>query len=372
MKKPFLLHEFAQDTRGNFAIITAIALMAMVPAVGLAVDDSNASRVRAEMSQALDAALLGAARDRTTDKALLQTRLTELYKANLGVGDALVTEVRDVDGLISVQGSASAKQKTTFANFFGRDEVSIAVRAEVSMRLGSETPGSAIFELGGISGEWDKTATLVGRRTTSGPWEPVLSIDYDFLSSGRANTTVSRYIGSTAQPELKRECTSTSGDMKGHLTCTYQRTTPDGQTESVDVADSKVTADLTDFVEIALKYEITSSDSLINATLRNYGTPKDSFNKTAATNEMTIAGRMFSSMNDPDVDRSKWAPPQRQSRPLTGAALIECGMVGHHKWEDGANGTQGTVGDTDFEYFVTGADCRSAATGGDQAIRLTR
>lgn len=123
-----IITDFARDTRGNFAVFTAFAFMAMIPAVGLAIDYSNASRERSAMSSALDAGLLGAANDKQTDKAILQERLTKLYKANGGLGIATILDVNS-DGTVNAQ--ATAERPVIFGAFLGGRNLEIAVGAQV-------------------------------------------------------------------------------------------------------------------------------------------------------------------------------------------------------------------------------------------------
>ncbi|MCB9958791.1 MAG: hypothetical protein H6843_09330 [Rhodospirillaceae bacterium] len=61
----------ARDDRGNVFVLFALALIALLAAIGLAVDGSRGFTVRAELRSALDAAGLAVAREYTTQLSLL-------------------------------------------------------------------------------------------------------------------------------------------------------------------------------------------------------------------------------------------------------------------------------------------------------------
>ena len=55
-----LIGRFRRDRRGNIAVVFAIACVPLISAIGCAVDYSNATRVRAKLQSAADAASLAA------------------------------------------------------------------------------------------------------------------------------------------------------------------------------------------------------------------------------------------------------------------------------------------------------------------------
>lgn len=80
------LNRFRADRRGNFALYMALALMPILAGAGLAVDYSNMSRIRAELQNSLDAAVLAAAAtDKPDREAAGKDHLRALTDAQYGL-----------------------------------------------------------------------------------------------------------------------------------------------------------------------------------------------------------------------------------------------------------------------------------------------
>lgn len=62
---------FAESRDGNFAVITGVALTALMMSVGLAVDLAQSYHLKSSLSAALDAAVTSTAMDITTGKIKL-------------------------------------------------------------------------------------------------------------------------------------------------------------------------------------------------------------------------------------------------------------------------------------------------------------
>ena len=54
-----LMNRFRRDQRGNIAVIFAIAAIPLISAVGCAIDYSEATRIKAKLQSAADAAAVG-------------------------------------------------------------------------------------------------------------------------------------------------------------------------------------------------------------------------------------------------------------------------------------------------------------------------
>ena len=58
-----VVNRFAADAGGNFAIVSALLMVPMVIAAGLAVDITSMNRAKASLQQAMDSASLAIARE---------------------------------------------------------------------------------------------------------------------------------------------------------------------------------------------------------------------------------------------------------------------------------------------------------------------
>lgn len=103
-----LLSTFARDRGGNYAVITAIASLPLLGAVALAVEYTNASRMRSDLQQRLDAAVLAGAAAESN-----QTTAAEQF-FNRTYSDAGVTTVRFELGDGVLNGWATRPMATTF------------------------------------------------------------------------------------------------------------------------------------------------------------------------------------------------------------------------------------------------------------------
>ena len=78
-----LLRRLARDRRGNVAMIFALAIIPIVSVIGLAVDYSNAIRVRLKLQDATDSAVLAMARD---GLKLTDSQIAARAKARFPIG----------------------------------------------------------------------------------------------------------------------------------------------------------------------------------------------------------------------------------------------------------------------------------------------
>ena len=86
-----MLNKFSRDNRGNLAIITAVTLMPIIAAVGAGIDYSRLSSQMSNFQQAADAAVLAAAKQRSsmTESELLNYA-RKIFDANLSNTNGIV------------------------------------------------------------------------------------------------------------------------------------------------------------------------------------------------------------------------------------------------------------------------------------------
>jgi Flp pilus assembly protein TadG len=118
--------EFGADTRGNFAVLTAVAISALAASLGFAVDLGQLYSVKSGLRAALDAAITSTARDLTTGKidpkdakAHFETFLYANTDAGLAL-DQLVLDTLVVDQTAkTVRASAHVDAELFFPVFAG-------------------------------------------------------------------------------------------------------------------------------------------------------------------------------------------------------------------------------------------------------------
>lgn len=125
--------EFLKDRAGNVALTFAIAAMPIMAAAGIGVDVSRAYLVRAQLTQALDAAGLAVAGAPGASDEYLATLAQDFFNANysnaeMGVpGDLQL----NVEGSV-VTLSVSATLPTALLGIFGIDEMDVGSTVEVT------------------------------------------------------------------------------------------------------------------------------------------------------------------------------------------------------------------------------------------------
>lgn len=123
------------DRTGNFAMLTAIAAIPVMGAAGLAIDYSNMSRMRVELQQALDAAVLAVAQrgDDVSDaeaRAIAAAYLTG--NTSLSYGDLKIQRNGNAVTL-----SAKISAPLAFGGLFGYDKWPINVASTADMAFAS-------------------------------------------------------------------------------------------------------------------------------------------------------------------------------------------------------------------------------------------
>jgi Flp pilus assembly protein TadG/uncharacterized protein YegL len=138
---PSLFARFARSTKGNVAVIFALALVPLITAVGCAVDYSTTMVTRTKIQSALDSAILSgsiagkAALDggssTTAAVAAANAAAQQFFSGNLGGITATMTVSYSMSGLkLSGSGSASTTVPTTFMKVVGFPNLSFTVTAQ--------------------------------------------------------------------------------------------------------------------------------------------------------------------------------------------------------------------------------------------------
>ena len=139
---------FANDRRGNIAMMFALALPPLLLTTLGAIDIARVSTVHVKLQDALDAATLAAARSRHTDNINIQEVGYAALRANLPARDDVTLDAAKTTFTLNaatgtVAGDASVNVKTLVANivlppygqFFG-DQVPVSAHSEVQRATG--------------------------------------------------------------------------------------------------------------------------------------------------------------------------------------------------------------------------------------------
>jgi Flp pilus assembly protein TadG len=126
---------------GIIIILMAVALPALLAVVGLAIDSARAYGVKANLSAAVDAASLAAARAVSDGEVAAIRAADKFFAANFPAGyfdstpgSPSVSFSYSVEGDISINVSAAAKMPTTFLKIVGVDEMDIGSVAQTIRR----------------------------------------------------------------------------------------------------------------------------------------------------------------------------------------------------------------------------------------------
>ncbi len=121
---------------GVVAVAFGIMIPAVIGAVGLSVDMSQAYLVRARLSSALDAAALAAAASGADDEAVIQDRVDAFMEANYPenrIGTTVSTEVSLNGNELTV--TATARLDTSFMRIFGYNEIDVDAQTIVQREV---------------------------------------------------------------------------------------------------------------------------------------------------------------------------------------------------------------------------------------------
>ena len=121
-----IFSKFLSQQSGVVAVAFGIMIPAVIGAVGLSVDMSQAYLVKARLSSALDAAALAAAAGGADDEAEIQDKVDAFMEANYPeghIGTKVAVDVSLNGDELTV--TATARLETSFMRIFGYDEVDV-------------------------------------------------------------------------------------------------------------------------------------------------------------------------------------------------------------------------------------------------------
>ncbi|MBI1383660.1 MAG: hypothetical protein GC150_01935 [Rhizobiales bacterium] len=123
------LSHFASDRRGNVAIIFAAALTPIIVALGSSVDYGRALSVRTHLQQALDAAVVGAAKATNVSIEERLVLANQIFTANFLNGFAASATPQISNDGNRIIASANASIDTTFLGVVGLEGVEVSVNS---------------------------------------------------------------------------------------------------------------------------------------------------------------------------------------------------------------------------------------------------
>ncbi len=134
--------DFFRSKRGNVAPIFAVMTLPIIGLLGVAVDINVASGSKQRASQALDAAVLSAARERVAGGSQqdIEDELIKYFDAlldrNPGKLDCTVPVITNGQNGLDMIASSSCKTKTLIAGAVGREEVRFDIDSTVTFGVG--------------------------------------------------------------------------------------------------------------------------------------------------------------------------------------------------------------------------------------------
>jgi Flp pilus assembly protein TadG len=135
------------DSRGNFGLLTALAMATVLTIVGAGIDYTRASSQQQHMQTALDAAVLAAMRK--SDEAQQRTEVEHIFLANFDDRSIDFTNdlhlTKNPDG--SLTADLQARSSTVFMSLLGIDSVPVKVRSS-AISIAETASGPCIIALG--------------------------------------------------------------------------------------------------------------------------------------------------------------------------------------------------------------------------------
>lgn len=199
-----------RDKQGNFAVLSAIAIPALIFSVGLGIDYGLALDANQRLKAAADAAALGAIgeaqeayiqQENVDLKSLIKTSGEAFFRAN--VGEAVFSELRDITILptidkneISATITYTADYSTTLLSFFGHSTIPISnqARAVVNVRsyvnINFLIDVSASMGIGATDADQKKVASAVNCAFSCHINQPRGSSSYDKARAAGADMRI--------------------------------------------------------------------------------------------------------------------------------------------------------------------------------------
>lgn len=138
------LRALMNDARGSIGIVMAIATVALVVAVGAAVDLAQSLRAREVLQGALDQATIRAALTTGSGYADAGRAMLSVNLTNNGVADTSLNSsfVRNSDG--SVSGSATITVPLSFMGLIGQNSISVGVSAKATPKTSTTAAAGTV------------------------------------------------------------------------------------------------------------------------------------------------------------------------------------------------------------------------------------
>lgn len=152
---------FGVNHRGNVAMMFGLCSIALVGAVGLAVDFTNSETMRTKLAVAADAAALAGAQFTKGTESERTAKALAVFNATLGSHSGVTdlsmssNDVLEGSKVAGFRVSASANVPTTFARIFGKSELGIAADAQATGGVATNLEIALVL---------DKTGSMAGTK----------------------------------------------------------------------------------------------------------------------------------------------------------------------------------------------------------------
>jgi Flp pilus assembly protein TadG len=130
------MRRFWSDTKGNIAVLFALAIVPIIGGIGAAVDYSMASAYRTDMQKALDSTALALTKILPADEEIVSKVGMEYFLTSLGnhnLSDLKLTITPEA-GIVKLK--ATGNYQPAIANILGVDQFEIGTEAEARWSLG--------------------------------------------------------------------------------------------------------------------------------------------------------------------------------------------------------------------------------------------
>lgn len=343
-----LVSRFRRNEDGNLAVTFGMCLLPIVLAVGVATDYSSATHDRASMQNALDAAILSlTALPETMTNPDRETKLKEFYTGNGGTGTAKLDSFSiSAIGEVDATASATYDMPTSFMQLANVTKVPISVVTEMHKQ---PTLVEAKFEIEKVSGYWNKTMTLKGRKYGEANYNDLMKITYAYkpfcVGSGSNKQCDPKGYGTSQVKTIKKVNGVDKETLVQEQICS-QQTVPNNYVEqSGDI--------ITKSKDYKFRTTCAFTTGLIGSGAADVSTMEDIYlqmdvpsgnPKVLKSNDPTTANRLY--LADIQV-----VP---DGKPVDIFSVVPCGETSHQAWEDGGTNPPKLVEDADFFYKVTG------------------
>lgn len=180
----FMTKAFNTSENGNVAVIFALALVPIMAMLGAAVDYSAASTAKLNLQNAVDVAVLAAAKEPDTTK---RNALGQAFMAsNLRQSAVVSSFVTNADG--TVTGTASWNFPTSFSGFVGMS--SIALGAKVTVDGIAQPPSELYFKAISAQGWYWKKIDLIVQNAGTTTETTLASYVYQMTSKNTSGGTL--------------------------------------------------------------------------------------------------------------------------------------------------------------------------------------